>query len=313
MNVELPAGTIEFVTVLAQALKDDRDSTGLFSLLDGLGVLDLAAPDSADPDNAHVNIVAALEEIARAGVCAPVAETIWSRGAVLDAPAGFVAIASAGESRGDRLIPYGALATSLVCGTVAAPEAYSMPGEVRPAHVEIDSDHLWLPNTISAPSFVELDQAYAWRSAAATTVGAMAKATDMAIGHARDRVQFGKPLASFQSLQFRLAESHWRLMGLRLLVREAAWRADCDEPRADAVSALAWLYARTVGKIVTKHTHQIHGAIGFTRELGLTTVTGSTATLRSLYPARDAAEVVRSARGWSGDVPPSTVLGGFRP
>ena len=121
-------------------------------------------------------------------------------------------------------------------------------------------------------------------------------ATDLAIAHAHERVQFGRPLASFQALQFRLVECHWRLLGLRLLVREAGWRADRNDGRAYVVSALAWLYARDVGRLVTKHTPQIFGAIGFTREMGLTTVTGSAATLRALYPARDAAVVVRAGR-----------------
>ena len=313
MNVELPEATIELAAVIAKRLGREDLSSGasLFAALDELGVLDLVGAESADSPNAQLNAVVALEEVARAGWRAPVAETMWVRAQGLDAGLGFVAIASAPPDGGDRLLPYGALAINVLLGSPRSPNVAAMPIGVHPAHIEIDRDHLWLPHGVEAPSFAALDQGFAWRAAAATVLGAMANATSMAIDHARDRVQFGKPLASFQALQFRLAECHWRLMGLRLLVREAAWRADRGDPRADAVSALAWLYARDVGRIVTKHAHQVHGAIGFTRELGLTTVTGAAAMLRALHPAADAARLVHEARGWVGEVPPSTILGGF--
>ena len=313
MNVELPDATVEFAAVVARALMADDapDGAGLFGVLDEIGVLDLAGSESADPDNAQLNAVVVLDEIARAGKRAPVAETIWARSRGIDTGRGFVAVASEARMAHDRLVPYGRFALSLLSGTRDAPVPIDLPADVRPARIEIDHDHLWLPPTTPAPALAQLDQAFAWRAASAATVGAMAKATDLAIAHAHERVQFGRPLASFQALQFRLVECHWRLLGLRLLVREAGWRADRNDGRADVVSALAWLYAREVGRIVTKHTHQIFGAIGFTREMGLTTVTGSAATLRALYPARDAAAVVRAGRAWVDDAPPSTILGGF--
>ena len=191
-------------------------------------------------------------------------------------------------------------------------KALAASGFMPAAHAEEPTFRFEAPVDVqrSAP-FVELDPGYVWRTTAAATVGAMAAATDMACEHARTREQFGRPIGSFQALQFRLAECQWRLLGLRLLVREAAWRADRDDPRALVVSALAWLYAREVGRLVTRHVHQVFGAIGFTRELGLTTLTGATATSRSLHPARAAAATVRAWRGWDGDDPPSTVLGGF--
>jgi hypothetical protein len=313
MNVELPDDLVELAAVIRRAILDASAGAGtgaadLHKLLHDLGVLDLLGPESADADNAHLATVVALEAVAHGGGRAPVAETIWTRGRGINTGTGFVAIASDARMGDDRLVPYGARAATLLVGGAAV----AMPAGVRPAPLEIDDGHVWLPPISGAAALAALDQAFAWRAAAASTVGNMARATEMAIGHARERVQFGKPLASFQALQFRLAECHWRLLGLRLLVREAAWRADRGDARAGAVSALAWLYAREVGRIVTKHAHQVHGAIGFTRELGLTGVTGATAALRAIYPAAPAAAVVRAARGWEGSDPPSTVLGGFR-
>jgi hypothetical protein len=312
VNVELPDSTVEFAKVLAGALnRSPADCDALFAMLCELGVIDLAGEDSADPGNAQLNVAVALEEIARAGLRAPVGESIWARAHGFDVAGGFVALAAGPAVDGERLVPYGASATSLLTGSTAALELTPMPASTRPARIEIDDGHVWLRDA-DVPTFFELDRGFAWRAAAASTVGAMAKATDMAIEHARNRVQFGRPLASFQALQFRLAECHWRVLGLRLLVREAAWRADRNDSRADVASALAWLYARDVGRIVTKHAHQVHGAIGFTRELGLTAVTGSAAMLRAFHPASDAARLVRESRGWEGAVPPSTVLAGFR-
>jgi hypothetical protein len=312
MNLEPPEATVEFAEVIARVLGGDRAPVGdeLYAVLDGLGVLDLAAGDSVDAHDAQVNVVTALEAIAAAGARGPVAETIWARGRGLSV-GGFVGAASGADLDGHRLVAYGAWATALLAGS--GEQATTMPVPDLPvARTEIDPDHRWLPAGVDAPSLTTMDRGYAWRTAAATTLGAMSRAASMATTHARDRVQFGRALASFQALQFRLAECHWRLAGLRLLVREAAWRADRQDGRADVLAALAWLYAREVGQIVSKHAHQVHGAIGFTRELGLTTVTGSAAVLRALHPAAPAVAVVRAGRGWDGTTPPSTVLGGFR-
>jgi alkylation response protein AidB-like acyl-CoA dehydrogenase len=133
-----------------------------------------------------------------------------------------------------------------------------------------------------------------------------------AVDHAKTREQFRRPIASFQAVQFRLAESFWRLSGLRLLVREAAWRADRGQPETEPISALAWLHARQVGRIVGRHVHQVFGAVGFTDELGLTRQTGAVTVLRLTVPVEDAVAAVRRNRLPVGEVPPSTVLGGLR-
>ncbi|MGD9795134.1 MAG: acyl-CoA dehydrogenase family protein, partial [Acidimicrobiia bacterium] len=274
-----------------------------------LGLLDLATDDSPDPENAQLNTSVAIEMFGYSGQRVPIAETIWARWRGLAATDGFVAIASSATNGSERLVPYASAASALLSSSGGEVSARPIPTGSRAAYIDVDDGHLWC--VTDDASFVDLDPGYVWRTAAAATVGYMARSTDMAAEHARTRVQFGKPIGSFQALQFRLSECQWRLLGLRLLVREASWRADRSDPRADVVSALAWLYAREVGRIVTRHTHQIFGAIGFTRELGLTRLTGAAATSRALLPARAAAERVRSERGWEGTDPPSTVLGGF--
>jgi Acyl-CoA dehydrogenase, C-terminal domain len=317
MNLNLPGSTVELLGVLRRALDADGApvSADLATMLDDLGVLDLAAASSPDPENAQLNVVSAIEELARSGRRGPFAETIWARSQGLATGAGFVTIPNASLVGGDRLLPYGMYATGLVIGHAGsgrvALEVVPMPVDIRPAHIEVDEGHCWAALGADVSAFADLDAPYAWRCAAAAAVGYMSRASDMAVEHARTREQFGKPLGSFQAIQFRLAETHWRLLGLRLLVREAAWRADRGDPRAEAVSALAWLYARDVGRIITKHAHQVFGAIGFTHELGLTALTGATAAARAMYAARPAADVVRQARFLPEGQPPSTILGGF--
>jgi hypothetical protein len=314
VNVNLPDDTVEFAAVLGRmfAAETDTSPVAQYHALSALGVLDLASADSADPANAQLNTVVALEECARARCRVPIAETIWARSRALVAD-GFVAVPSAVDVHERRFIPYGAAATSMVsAGCDGVAKLIDLAGRGSAAHVDADDGHLWVDLPGATSSLSDLDAGYAWRTAAAATVGYMAAATDMAAAHARSREQFGKPIGSFQALQFRLSECQWRLLGLRLLVREAAWRADRrNDPRAEVVSALAWLYARNVGRIVTRHTHQVFGAIGFTRELGLTQLTGAAATSRALLPAGPAVQLVRAARRWEGLDPPSTVLGAF--
>jgi hypothetical protein len=327
VNLELPEATVELAQVIRRRLADlvvtggeahaggnapgAPDAAQIHAALDELGVFDLAGAASPDPDNAQLNVAVAIEEVARGKVRVPIAETLWAGAHGLDTAGAFVSAPSAAAAGGDRLVPYGTVVRGLIEPNGSGVKVIAVPTGSRPAHVEVDHGHLWCPMPTGTSSFAELDPPFAWRAAAATTVGAMTAATEMSVEHARTRIQFGKPIGSFQAMQFRLAECHWRVLGLRLLVREAAWRADRDDPRAAVVSALAWLYARDVGRVVTRHAHQVHGAIGVTRELGLTDLSGSVATLRVLIPSRAAAEMVRQARGWLGDDPPSTVFGGF--
>jgi len=101
-----------------------------------------------------------------------------------------------------------------------------------------------------------------WRVAlAAEAVGTMAAALEQTVSYLKERKQFGRPIASFQAVQHRLAECAVRVEGSRLLVYEAAY---LDAP-AEA-SACAAAHAMTSARQVFRETHQLSGAIGFTRE-----------------------------------------------
>ena len=75
------------------------------------------------------------------------------------------------------------------------------------------------------------------------------------------RRQFGRAIGSFQAVQHRLAECAVRVEGTRWLVHEAAWHGAERERSATAAA-----YAGATGLRVFRETHQLSGAIGFTRE-----------------------------------------------
>ena len=101
-----------------------------------------------------------------------------------------------------------------------------------------------------------------WRVAiAAEAVGTMAAALDRTVAYLKDRIQFGRPIASFQAVQHRLADCAVRVEGSRLLVYEAAYQGAPEE-----ASACAAAYAFDSARQLFRETHQLSGAIGFTRE-----------------------------------------------
>lgn len=311
MRFELPEDTAEFAAVVHKrgvSLRDANHET-VYDALDALGVLDLLGPETADARHAELNTVVALEALASAGVSGPVAETIWARATSEAAreTTGFVGVPTGLTARGSRLVPYGLRCGHLLAGTDVIAVRAAEPADIK---VHADAGHAWVAT--EGESFERRAPGYLWRSQAALTVGYLETALTRAVEHAKTRHQFGRPLSSYQALQFRLAECRWRLSGLQLLVREAAWRADRGDSRSLAVSALAWLYARRVGRAATAHVHQVFGAIGFTRELGLVDLTGPAAFLRMAVPPKQAAQTVWTQRAAVGASPPSTVLAGFK-
>ena len=99
----------------------------------------------------------------------------------------------------------------------------------------------------------------------ADTVGAMRATLDMTIAYAKERVQFGRPIGSYQSIQHYLADMWVELLGTRNLVLQAAWKLSTDEP-ADREVSMAKVRAGEMGRKATTVGHRIFGAIGFTME-----------------------------------------------
>jgi butyryl-CoA dehydrogenase len=100
---------------------------------------------------------------------------------------------------------------------------------------------------------------------AAQAVGIAQGALDLAKAYARERVQFGKPISSFQAIQFKLADMATKVEAARLLTYQAAWLEDNRLPYGKA-SAMAKMFASDIAMEVTTEAVQIFGGYGYIRE-----------------------------------------------
>ena len=100
---------------------------------------------------------------------------------------------------------------------------------------------------------------------AAQALGIAQGAIDEAVKYVKDRVQFGKPIASFQNTQFTLADMQTRVDAARLLVYRAAAKKDAGEPYS-AEASMAKLFASETAREVTWRAVQLFGGYGYTRD-----------------------------------------------
>jgi short-chain 2-methylacyl-CoA dehydrogenase len=102
-------------------------------------------------------------------------------------------------------------------------------------------------------------------SVAAMGTGLAQGAYDLALKYAREREQFGKPIAEFQAVQFKLADMATEIEAGRNLVYKAAWLKDQERPFAQD-AAMAKLYTGELAHRVANDSLQIHGGYGFMEE-----------------------------------------------
>jgi butyryl-CoA dehydrogenase len=100
---------------------------------------------------------------------------------------------------------------------------------------------------------------------AAQALGIAAGAFDRARDYARERHQFGQPIAALQAIQFKLADMATRIELSRLITYKAAWLKDQQKSFA-LESAMAKLSASETATFVTKEALQIHGGYGYVCE-----------------------------------------------
>ncbi len=98
---------------------------------------------------------------------------------------------------------------------------------------------------------------------ASQAIGIAQACLDASLKYAKERRQFGRPIASFQAIQWKLAEMATNLEASRLLVRKAAWLRDRGEPCALAAS-MAKQLAAVMANRAADEAVQIHGGAGYT-------------------------------------------------
>jgi alkylation response protein AidB-like acyl-CoA dehydrogenase len=99
-------------------------------------------------------------------------------------------------------------------------------------------------------------------------VGCGERALELATTYAKERVQFDRPIGSFQAIAHQLADAKTGLTGARWLTWKAAWARDTGRPHA-RLAASAHLQAAEAGRYATRTGHQIFGGIGFTNDIDI--------------------------------------------
>jgi short/branched chain acyl-CoA dehydrogenase len=105
-------------------------------------------------------------------------------------------------------------------------------------------------------------------SVAAMGVGLAQGAYDLAYAYAKERHQFGRPIAEFQAVQFRLADMATEIEAGRNLVYKAAWLKDQDREFARE-AAMAKLYTGELSNRAVNWALQIHGGYGYMDEFAI--------------------------------------------
>lgn len=186
-----------------------------------------------------------------------------------------------GGPAGPRLIPSGAVVDSVLALEGDSIVLYeSAPGD-RPRHVrEVGSGAhaLWSLGPTAAASRRDVARGSAARAAyrlglaewklliAFRLLGLARSALELGARYAKERIQFGVPIGSFQAIAHPLADCATRVDGVELLCWEAAWAREIRPDRFEALASMAFVWAgqtaqRTAG--VSLHTH---GGYGFSLE-----------------------------------------------
>jgi alkylation response protein AidB-like acyl-CoA dehydrogenase len=103
----------------------------------------------------------------------------------------------------------------------------------------------------------------------ACSLGAAWVALDKARQYALERKAFGRPIADFQTLQFKLADMATELEAARLMVYRAADACDRADPQASMYSAMGKRLATDLGFKIVNDALQVHGGYGYLKDYGL--------------------------------------------
>ncbi|VWX62807.1 Acryloyl-CoA reductase (NADH) [Burkholderiales bacterium 8X] len=136
---------------------------------------------------------------------------------------------------------------------------------------------------------------------ATCSVGAAQGAIDAARRYLHERQQFGKPLAGFQALQFKLADMATELVAARQMVRLAASKLDRADPDASTYCAMAKRFATDVGFSVCNQALQLHGGYGYLREFPLERLVRDTRVHQILEGTNEIMRVIIARKLLEGD------------
>lgn len=138
---------------------------------------------------------------------------------------------------------------------------------------------------------------------ATCSVGAAQGALTQAQSYMQERKQFGKPIASFQALQFKLADMATELVAARQMVRLAASKLDVGARDASTYCAMAKRFATDAGFMVCNEALQLHGGYGYIREYPLERLMRDARVHQILEGTNEIMRVIIARRMLEGDAP----------
>jgi alkylation response protein AidB-like acyl-CoA dehydrogenase len=183
----------------------------------------------------------------------------WSAAARAQSGPVTVSVETAGTTPGSGLAPFGALPGVQVAGAVGTAEDVLRPSDgATPEPFAHGLRCAVLPWVTEIPDDARVELEVVW---AAEVVGAAQRLLDLAVDYAKERVQFDHPIGSFQAVKHRLADMHIETQLAETAVLWASLEpAQAHRPVRFAVDAAIE---------VAEGAIQVHGAMGFTWELGL--------------------------------------------
>ncbi|MYE46313.1 MAG: acyl-CoA dehydrogenase [Chloroflexi bacterium] len=101
---------------------------------------------------------------------------------------------------------------------------------------------------------------------AAYLVGLAQMDFEIAVDYAKERVQFGRPIGSFQAIQHKCADMVTDVDGSRFIMYKAAWSVNTDQDDREMAVNMAKAWTSDATRRVVAHGQQIHGGIGFTKD-----------------------------------------------
>ena len=140
---------------------------------------------------------------------------------------------------------------------------------------------------------------------AAQAVGIAQGALDQAVAYARERRQFGRPIADFQGLQFLVADMGMRVEAARQLTYAAAGRSERGEEDLRFFGAAAKCFASDTAMSVTTDSVQVLGGYGYTRDYPVERMMRD-AKITQIYEGTNQVQRIVMARQLLAGMPPST-------
>jgi len=98
----------------------------------------------------------------------------------------------------------------------------------------------------------------------AELVGTSERALELAVEYAKVRVQFDRPIATFQAIKHKAADMLHRVELARVGTHYAAWASDAGDPERERAAAMCKGYVSEAADFVTAESIQVHGGVGFT-------------------------------------------------